>query len=529
MRELDRRTIEEAGIPGEVLMERAGAGIARCVERLSSFCECVDPEIVLVAGKGNNGGDIFVTARILKKRGFRVEVLVCAASEDIRGDALAHFKLMKQAGIEPVELPEETAWEHGRPGKTGSGQCDIIVDGVLGTGISGVVRGAAAGAIKYINRVAADAFVVSADVPSGMNSDDGSAAGDVVRADVTVTMGLPKRGFTEPAAIENIGTVEVVDLGIPENYIDDIHSDRDLIVLQDFVNVLADRPRNSHKGDYGHALLIGGANGCAGAIAMSAASAVRSGAGLVTVVTPKSVAAGVCSVSPESMVYWAEETETGSLSASCLDLLNIDVGSYSAVLIGPGLTTNDEGLAVLEAVLKKATAPVVVDADALNLCVGRKNIFKEAKCPLILTPHPGEMARLMSVSSNDIQSDRRGMAAKLVEQTNAIVVLKGAGTLVCGCGGEVSINLTGNPGMASGGMGDVLAGLLAGLISRGVSSLAASKMAVFLHGMAGDRVAWRASEEGLVASDVIREIPYVLGLMPAYYEAGRNSAYRVIH
>ena len=507
MRELDRRTIEENGTPGETLMDRAGQGVADIARRVAETAGFYNPTIHLFAGRGNNGGDVFAAARHLKEMGLAVEVWLAGAANEVHGDALKHMSKMKSAGIALRELPTKEDWDQEMPFRASG---DVLVDGILGTGTSGPARGPAAGAIQYINAHSMDSLVVAIDIPSGLNADTGAAEGDVVRADVTVTMGLPKKGLVEPCALDYVGSVEVVDLGIPEEYISQtqVEGDREMIYLTDLKPLFRRRPRASHKGNYGHVLLIGGARGYGGAIAMAARAALRSGAGLVTALVPECIAGSIAAASLESMVIGAKETPEGSLSADIWSEWKSRVDDFDAVLVGPGLTRSPQSLTLVRHVIRDCMVPLVLDADAISVLEGQPHWIERAKCPVVLTPHPGEMARLFSQEVEQVQKDRCGVALAAARFTHATVVLKGAGTVVAQDGKPLCINMTGNPGMATGGSGDVLSGMITGLLGQKLQPFDAARVAVYLHGKAGDMVVCRKSQAGLVAGDLIEEIPY---------------------
>ncbi len=499
--------IKEFEVPGEVLMERAGAGVADFVQCLSRMSGYVKPCILLLAGRGNNGGDAFVAARCLKEHGMEVEVWLAGVSDEITGDALRHLGKMRSAGIVLNELPTIEDWELAPVACHG---VDIIVDGVLGTGISGPARGPAVGAINYINTLSERSVVVSIDVPSGLDADTGRPSGSAVKADITVTMGLPKVGLLEPSAADYVGTLEVIDLGMPDELISPITSDRELINAEDLRKIIKRRSRDAHKGNFGHLLIIGGALGYSGAAALAAEAALRSGAGLVSLLVPESIAPIVAGIVPEAMVHGGSETKEGTLSIGCFSKLKKDLSSFSAVLAGPGMTVHKQTRAVVDRILRKSRCPVVLDADALNVYAKEADIFRSSPCSVIITPHPGEMGRLMDCSADQVQSDRFGAATRAAEKTGSVVILKGAGTIVAANGRPLSVNMTGNPGMASGGMGDVLSGFLAGLVAQGVDPFDAARVAVYLHGRAGDNVALRSSQSGVTAGDVAEELPGVI-------------------
>ena len=505
MRELDRVTIEEYEVPGEELMQRAGRGVAGIVGYLADRVRLEEPFIQLIAGRGNNGGDAFAAARCLREQGFDVEVLLAGSASEVRGDALRHLGKMRGAGVELHELPTKEEWdeesESADPGQ-------IIVDGVLGVGVKGPPRGPIAGAIHYINQVSDHSLVVAIDVPSGLDADTGDAPGEVVVADVTATIGLPKIGLLLPVALPYVGTVSLVPIGIPPEVVQRASADLELITDWDLKTVLRRRQRAAHKGDFSHVLVIGGAAGYTGAPGLAARAATRSGAGLVTALVPGALVPALAGNMLEVMVHGAPETETGSMAASVWAAWRERLREFSAVVIGPGMTRHRDTAALVETLLRECRAPLLLDADALNVLEGRADRLASAAGPVVITPHPGELARLMGCTTQQIQADRHGAARAAAERTRAVVVLKGAGTVVAVRGAPLSVNLTGNPGMAAGGMGDVLSGLIGGLLAQSVPPLAAACAGVYLHGSAADGVAGRKSQAGLTAGDVIDELPY---------------------
>lgn len=512
MRKLDRCAMDDFKIPGEELMDRAGLGVADAVDGMFDKCSMKDPAVLLVAGRGNNGGDAFAAARYLRHYGYDTEVWVAGALSEISGDARTHFNKMKESKVHVEELPTKEDWELALDDIRFAQAVDmgVVVDGVLGTGIKGPARGPSAGAISYINASARHSIVVAIDVPSGLNADTGVAEGDAVKADLTVTMGLPKRGLIEPRAADYVGRIEVIDIGIPPELIENTHSDLELITAQDLSLLFPRRHRGSHKGSFGHLLIIGGASGYSGAIAMAARAATRSGVGLVTTVVPRSIAPIVASQVPEAMIHAAEETEAGSLSANCWPAWRERIKAFSAVLVGPGLTRHDNAASLAARILQDCQVPLVMDADALNAFEGRAGDLRRERAEngtLVITPHPGELGRLMGCAAADIQADRFKAAMEAADKTGSVVIVKGAGTLVARSGRKLHINMTGNPGMASGGSGDVLAGLLGGILAQGFFPFNAAQAAVFLHGKAGDEAARIRTEFGMTASDLIEFIP----------------------
>jgi len=517
MRELDRRTIEEFEVPGEMLMDRAGFGVALAVEHLFELYGFENRAVHLVAGRGNNGGDAFVAARYLKDHNYEVAVWVAGSMAEIRGDARTHLSKLSECKVPIEELPTKEDWDALATDTFGRGFYDVpvIIDGILGTGLQGPARGPAAGAINYVNRIARHALIVAIDVPSGLNSDTGGVDGDAVHADLTVTMGLPKRGLIEPEAADYVGRLEVVDIGIPWALVEKIESEIEVIAPSEVGALFPRRTRHAHKGVFGHVLIVGGAAGYAGAVMLAARAALRSGVGLVTVVVPRCIASIVAVGVPEAMVHAVPETESGSLSAGFWPQWRERVAGrvgypreFGAVLAGPGMTPHAETAILVEQLLKDSTVPLVLDADALNVFVGRMEDLSRRVCPLVITPHPGELARLMGGTALDIQADRFKAARDAAQRSRTVTVLKGAGTLVAQAGEPLQINVTGNPGMATGGTGDALAGLLAGILAQGVNPLDAARAAVFVHGRAGDIGAAEKTEICLTAGDLINYLPF---------------------
>jgi hydroxyethylthiazole kinase-like uncharacterized protein yjeF len=479
MRELDRRTIEEFGLSGEELMQTAGEGLADAIRRLASNHQFVDSPVLFVAGCGNNGGDAFVAAQCLYEEDWPVECWLAGSEQKLKGDALTCFKQMKKSGV-PIQALEDSAhWDHVSSCGT---DAEIIVDGLLGTGVSGEPHGVVADAIRFIESHVDRALVVAIDIPSAM----------AVHADVTVAMGLPKAECLEPENIDLIGNLEVVDLGIPDEFIQEVEGNPELEFIHpsDLSPLFPCRPRDTHKGHYGHVLTIGGSKGFSGAITLTARAALRSGAGLVSALVPEAIHALVAPAIPEVMVH-----------------SSIPEATWTAIVAGPGMgrtaTTTEQVLHLLET----SRVPLILDADAITVLADRIDAISNAKCPVIITPHPGEFAALFGLKVKDVQEDRIGLATMAATKLKAVVVLKGAGTVVAAPEHPRAISLTGNPGMASGGSGDVLAGMIAGLAAQGIPPFEAACAGVWVHGRSGDLVAAEKSQSSLVASDLIEKLP----------------------
>ncbi|MCF7847972.1 MAG: NAD(P)H-hydrate dehydratase [Kiritimatiellales bacterium] len=490
MRELDRRTIEEFGIPGEELMETAGQGLADAIRKLAGNHQLVDAPLLFIAGCGNNGGDAFVAARILHEDGGIDEVWLAGSENKLKGDALAHFKRMKKAGVPFSTLETSNDWKNA----TACGNdAEIIVDGLLGTGATGEPRGVIADAVAFIEANTDRALVVAIDIPSGM----------AIRADLTVTMGLPKADLVQPENIDFVGNLDVIDIGIPPEYIEATKGEADLELIHptDLAPLFPRRGRDMHKGAYGHVLCVGGSKGFSGAITMAARAAARAGAGLVSALVPDNIYAAVAPVAPEVMVHTFPDLGK---------VRDVFSNAWNSIVIGPGLTRSNPARDLVLRLLNESRVPLVLDADAIAVLANHTDEISAAQCPLILTPHPGEFAMLFGLKVEDVQADRLGMAHMAAAKLNAVMVLKGAGTVVAAPGKTAAINMTGNPGMASGGSGDVLAGMVGALAGQGIGLFEAACAAVWLHGRAGDLAAAEKSQAGLIAPDLIDKIPDAL-------------------
>ncbi|MCU1305381.1 MAG: hypothetical protein JWN45_76 [Acidobacteriaceae bacterium] len=491
MREIDRATTEKYGVPSLTLMENAGSAVAEFV--LDRFPHA--QRIQVVCGRGNNGGDGFVAARKLQEAGKDVAVVLLVDLAELKGDAAAMFK---QLPIKPIVIRStaelaQHAWN----------EADLFIDAILGTGSRPPVEGVYAAAIERMN--ASEAPIVAVDIPSGANADGTQPNPEpLVHADaiVTFTALKPAHVFqfdSVPTALKQIGTP-------PEAIVST--GDLNLITPHDFAVLLAPRKPDSNKGTFGHVLVLGGSLGKAGAAAMAGMAALRAGAGLVTVGTPKSVQATVAGFAPELMTDPLAETEKGTFSILALESLRKFSESKDVAAIGPGISGEQEAGQFVRAMLDRSQLPVVLDADGLNAFREHRGDLNGNNRPLVITPHPGEMARLTGLSIQEIQSDRVGVARQYARDHNAYVVLKGHRTVIAEPGGRVWINNTGNPGMATGGTGDILTGIIAGLIAQVPTDIPTAVIAgVYLHGMAGDLVRDEIGETSLIATDLLLGLP----------------------
>lgn len=507
MRKLEQRAMSELSIPSSELMDRAGLLVAEAVVELAENAGLTRPPqpVHLFAGRGNNGGDAFAAARHLKAWGNEVEVWLAGDIHALEGDAHVHYGKLKSAGVSVRELPTKEDWDMTIRDYRWDGT--ILVDGILGTGARGPARGPADGAIRFLNGLSDRNRILSIDIPSGLNADTGAALGPVVMADITLTLGHPKTGLLSPHAIPCVGTLLVGDIGLPPCSPDETGTGPGLIVEQDLRSLFPRRNRNTHKGNFGHLLIIGGSQGFTGATSLAAMAALRGGTGLVTVLTPASIATITAAVVPEAMVRFGRENATGSLSSDAVSLACPDLNQFSAILIGPGLSPHSDSAALLEDVLARTSVPLILDADAINVCAAQPGLLKAAATRIVLTPHPGELARLLNTTATAIQQDRFAAITDGVRHTGATVILKGAGTLIMSPTHPMQVNLNGNPGMASAGMGDVLGGLVAGLMAQGMHSFDAARAGVYLHGRAGDFAAWDTCQAAIIATDLLDELP----------------------
>ncbi|MGE4093809.1 MAG: NAD(P)H-hydrate dehydratase [Candidatus Binatia bacterium] len=499
MRELDRLTIEHYGTPGHVLMERAGAGAT--VALLKAFPQVRTSSVLVIAGKGNNGGDGFVMARLLKKEGVACEVVLAAKKSELRGDALRNLRAFTRLRGRVTEVTEP---EQGVLVQEKLRGCGLVVDALLGTGLNTPVQGTVATLIELIN--ASGVPVVAVDIPSGLDADRGVPLGTAVRAALTVTFGYPKFGVVDTAGAAYVGHVEIIDIGIAAEAVATVNPQTMLSSPAAVGLHIPERQLTSHKGDFGHLLVLAGARGKSGAALLSGEAALRTGTGLVTLAGPASLNSIFSSVLIEAMTIPMPEREDGSLALE-EGALTEALRGKSAVAFGPGVGVSTDTIGITRWLLLNSTVPLVLDADGLNCLATDLSVLRKARVPVILTPHPGEMARLLNVNNADVQRQRLQLARRFAQEHQCYVVLKGARTVIAGPGGQAWINPTGNPGMASGGMGDVLTGIISGLRAQGVAAEAACQLGVYLHGYVGDLAAQDQGEAGILARDLTERLP----------------------
>ena len=500
MREMDRLTIESFGLPGRVLMENAGRGATRVL--MNKFPDIASKRVGIIAGRGNNGGDGFVIARYLAHAGVNVSVYLLSESSRLAGDAEDNFKLLAPLDISVIEMPDEDSFHQHR---TEMAHQHIWVDAILGTGLNSDVTGFFKSVIEFIN--ALNRPVLAVDISSGLHTDSGQICGICIQATLTATFGFPKIGHIQLPGAAYTGELHVIDIGIPPHIVENVGPRQHLLTKDVALSNMIPRPSDIHKGGTGHILVIAGSPGKTGAAAMCAMSALRSGAGLVTLGVPKSLNPVVEPQAIEVMTVPLDESKTGVLSDNAVEAILTLLEDKKCLAIGPGIGMEEGTMRLVHQLIKKSPVPIVIDADGLNNLANNPEILLKRKSDVILTPHPGEMARLVDARPKDIQMDRVGYARKFAETYNVHLLLKGARTIVACPDGHVYINLSGNPGMASAGMGDVLTGMVAGFIAQGYPLATAAQIAVYLHGNAADNLADARGPFGYIASDVMGSLP----------------------
>jgi ADP-dependent NAD(P)H-hydrate dehydratase / NAD(P)H-hydrate epimerase len=498
MREMDRLTIEKYGVPSLTLMERAGAAAAQAI--VERFARAAKKGVLVVAGKGNNGGDGLVVARLLRKKRIPCEVALLARRDELSPDAARNLRAFVKLKGKVTEITSAGLdLLSGRVSKSA-----LIVDAILGTGIKNEVRGFLADAITLLN--GAGLPIVAIDIPSGLDTDKGLPLGAAVRAKVTVALAFPKLGAVIYPGISYAGELVVGDIGIDERAVGEV-APRTELLDETVGRLVLRREPDTHKGTYGHLLVLAGSRGKTGAAILSCRAAMRCGAGLVTLAGPRSLNQIFAGALVEVMTEPLRDNGAGELESLTDDDWRRVLERKDAVLFGPGVGVGAATQNNLRWLLRNLARPWVIDADGLNNLALELDRLRNAKVPPVLTPHPGEMARLIKKSTAEVNIHRVELARSFAVEHRCHLVLKGARTVIATADGRVAINPTGNPGMASAGMGDVLAGMLAALLGQGLAAEDAMKLGVYLHGLVGDRVAQARGEVGMIASDVIAGLP----------------------
>lgn len=521
MQRMDRETIESFGLPGRVLMENAGRGVVDVMVKTFPGIKSSGPNlrIGIVAGRGNNGGDGFVIARCLSGMGASVSVYLFSDRTAVKGDAAANLALLDALKVPVFEITDPALLAQHQPGMH---QQEIWVDALLGTGLNAEVKGLFRTGIEFLNSL--NRPVIAVDIPSGLNADTGMILGACIQAHTTVTFGFPKIGHILFPGAAVTGRLKTIDIGIPAHIVRNIAPTHHILTPEFIARSFPRRAPTSHKGSNGHVLMVAGSAGKAGAAVMSGLAALRSGAGLVTLATPESLNAIIQSQIPEIMTAPMAGRKEGLWDDSLCDSIREQLQGKKCLAMGPGMGASPETRKLVLEILRDVAIPVVLDADGLNCICGHLDVLKGMKAPAVLTPHPGEMSRLTGASVSDIQADRIGAARRFSQAHHVHLVLKGARTVIAHPDGTVYINLTANPGMATGGMGDVLTGVIAGLLAQGLEPEAASHAGVYLHGKAADSLCESMGPFGFLASEVAGAMPGVIGEMSQMADAGRFSA-----
>ncbi|WP_163327793.1 NAD(P)H-hydrate dehydratase [Desulfurobacterium thermolithotrophum] len=499
MRNLDRETIEVLGIPGIVLMENAARGVTSVI-----YDKLDGNSVVVICGKGNNGGDGLAIARNLYNLGYDVEVVLTAKIEELKGDARINAEVLSK-----LPVPLHVVKEESKLLELYSllKEADFIVDAIFGTGLSKPAEGFYKDLIEVINK--ANKPIISVDIPSGLSSDTGEIIGAHIIADITVTFGFPKLAHIMPPACYYVGELFVVDISIPEDVFSLVASKRYILTLDEVAFTFPVREIMSHKYTYGHVAVIGGSAGKTGAPSMTAQSALRTGAGLSTVVVPASLNTVFEIKLTEAMSIPIPDAEKGYFGIDTIDEVveTIEKGKFSSVVIGPGLGNEPETFEFAREFIRKTTKPLVIDADGINALAENTDILKMKEQNIIITPHIGEFSRLTGLSKEEILKEPYEIAKEFAEEFGVTVILKSGRTVIATPSGKVYINIIGNPGMATAGTGDVLAGILGALLGMGIEMEDAAKFGVFLHSLAGDIAAEELSQESLKACDIIDFLP----------------------
>lgn len=500
MRDIDRLTIEHYGVPSLVLMERAGLAVSMRVKEL-----CNSRKIVILCGRGNNGGDGLVVARILKNWGYNVKVFLLGELNTLSHDCEIQYKIARNFGV-PIEF------------KSTINSSDLhnaaIIDAVFGTGLNKPVSENLVEIFNLVNDSRSTVF--SIDIASGISSDTGEILGGVIKADYTITFGLPKIGHILYPGAAYSGKLFVEDIGFPPQLLQSENLKIELLQKNSVSSLIKPRERYSHKGNYGHVLIIAGSKGKTGAALMCAKACFRCGAGLVTIGVPQSLIDPMQSRITEEMILPLQDDGRGMFSIKAIDeILSFVLGKIDAIAIGPGIGVSSGTEMLLSEIIKESRVPLIIDADGINSLSANTDVLAHKKSSVVITPHPGEMARFCSRAFNseyktaDIERDRLGISSRLACEFEINVVLKGVPTVIASPDGKVFVNTSGNPGMATAGSGDVLTGILASFVGQGLSPLDASRVGVYIHGMAGDSASGKKGEHCMIASDLIECLPEV--------------------
>jgi NAD(P)H-hydrate epimerase len=516
MREADRRTIEDIGIPSIVLMENAGRQAVAAME--AAFEDLGTSRVGVICGRGNNGGDGFVIARTLIQRGVETAVFLLGSVAEVRGDARTNLEILGRIGMTVIEITNAQEWElH----FSELSDCELLVDAILGTGFRGPLAGFLETVVADMNALGVP--IVAIDIPTGLSADSAGLPGPAVEASMTVTLAAPKIPLVFPPADTHAGDLVIADIGIPLPLLDDIEGPHlELLTRERMREIVPVRVADSHKGDFGRVVVVAGSTGKTGAAHLTAIGALRSGAGLVTIATPRSCVPVVAAMAPEYMTEPLDETAGGMIDFSAIDRV-LDLKA-DVIAVGPGLGQSPATAAFVQALVERSGVPLVLDADALNAFAGDpERLVGREEVGVVITPHPGEMARLLNISIEAVQHDRLKHAREFAAAHRVHVVLKGHRTVIAAPDGRTFVNLTGNAGMATGGTGDLLTGMIAAWFAQLLDVEAACKLAVYLHGTAGDLAEADEGDVALVAGDIAARLGDAVLELTARRQQKRDS------
>jgi hydroxyethylthiazole kinase-like uncharacterized protein yjeF len=500
MKELERIAIEDYGLPSLVLMENAGRHVAEVVRQVLG--DVRDKTVTIFIGKGNNGGDGLVAARHLVNMGAEVKLLALADMEDFSENAAVNLDIWHKMGQKVYSLLHGDGINIARLILMNT---DLIVDAVYGTGFKGKVGEKAGRIFEALN--GSGKPIVAVDIPSGLEADSGKVSDSCIQAGHTVTFGLPKLGLLLEPGADYVGNLHVVDISIPAGLVEKYGPQRYLTTPHLVRGWLPNRESAAHKGDFGRVLVVAGSRGMTGAASLCGEAVIRAGAGLVTVAVPETLHDIMEAKLTEVMTASLPDSDKGRLARGAKQRILTLLDGMDALAIGPGLSTDPEVVALIKELLPGVKVPCVLDADALNALAGDTDVLRKMQAPVVVTPHPGEMARLMGTSTREIQRDRLAVATSAAADWNVVVLLKGARTIVATPNGAVYINPSGNPGMATAGSGDVLTGVVAALIGQGLEVSQAAAAGAYIHGLAGDIAARRRGMMAMVAGDILAALP----------------------
>jgi ADP-dependent NAD(P)H-hydrate dehydratase / NAD(P)H-hydrate epimerase len=504
MQKMDQYTIERIGLPGVVLMENAGA---RVVEEIYKNTTEKNPRVVILAGSGNNGGDGFVIARRLIDNGLVPQLWLLAAPERIKGDAKIHYDVYIKRGL-PLFLLQENSIENLR---NALNQSDIIIDSILGTGINGPVREPYKEIISLVNTYKGKKLIISVDIPSGVNSDNGRVEGEAIKADKTITFVFPKKGFFLMDGPQYTGDWKAVDISVPPSIVEELGFNLPIIITKQLANAsIPKRPKHGHKGTFGHVLIVGGSRQYVGAPIFSARSALHSGAGLVTLAIPESIYQMAAAQNPESLLLPLSDTN-GHFAEAGIKELAPSLHQFDCVAVGPGISRFPEGEEWIKSLFNHLTnQPVVIDADALTMVRNQLELLHTYKGEVLLTPHPGEMARLVNKTVKEVEENRLEIASLFAKENSLYLLLKGHRSVIAAPTGELFINPFGHDALGKGGSGDILTGLIASFLAQGASPINALISASYLHARAGEEKAKQLSHYGVMPFDIIDGVKELL-------------------